>query len=229
MNLPIFAFGPLMRSLPVAALFLVILAASTLAAADPVADAKKALAGGSADEKRAALRALGSKDAGKDAEAYAVLISALEDRQAQEVAAATLAARSGESPSRSAFRPGADPKEIAAIWSNWFSIWQKKQEVEALKKKAEKKPELQPIATADTPTEATTSSDRGPRFDPKNDDLGRLARLSFTDGGSMLAYIRARRTDADGNLVSVQIIHRDGRGTETIDASLISRIDESAE
>ncbi len=61
---------------------------------------------------------------------------------------------------------------------------------------------------------------------PPPEDLGKLDRIIFKNGSNLLCYILTRRTDADGNLLSVRIVHPDGSGEETLAAAMIARIEE---
>jgi len=80
---------------------------------------------------------------------------------------------------------------------------------------------------AETPTEDAKPVEAKPvKISVNPDDLGRMDRIFLKSGGSMLCYIQSRRTDADGNLLSVRIIHPEGGGEEILPAALISRIDE---
>jgi hypothetical protein len=45
----------------------------------------------------------------------------------------------------------------------------------------------------------------------------------------LVGYIVNKRTDQDGNLISVRVVHRDQGGEETLSADLIARIDEDVE
>ncbi len=58
---------------------------------------------------------------------------------------------------------------------------------------------------------------------------GQLDRLFFTDGSILRCYVLTKRTDLEGNLTSVRIIHRDGGGEEIIDAAVVARIEEDIE
>ena len=203
-------------------------------ASDAVSDAQAALAGDNADDKHAAIRALGSKSAGSDATVIPLLISALNDRQAADQAARALSSRTGQTPPNGIYRSSQPPGELQAAWQKWYEAWKAKEELKALAKKLKDKDK--PVAAAPgaavggfaAPAADAPATPSAP-VEPVLDDLGKIARISLTDGGSLLCYIRSRRTDADGNLLSVQIVHRDGRGTETLSAGLISRIDENVE
>lgn len=61
---------------------------------------------------------------------------------------------------------------------------------------------------------------------PPPEDLGKLDRVIFKNGSNLVCYILTRRTDADGNLLSVRIVHPDGSGEETLAAAMIARIEE---
>ncbi len=50
--------------------------------------------------------------------------------------------------------------------------------------------------------------------------------MVFKNGSNLICYILTRRTDADGNLISLRIVHPDGSGEETLDAAMVSRIEE---
>ncbi len=201
------------------------------ASEDPVAKAQGLMASEDADAKRAAIRALGSKGAGNDEAALSLLVGALLDRQVGEAANNALASRTGERPANSNWGTGANPQRVQEAWSGWIERWKLKQKTAALDKKINPEPVAPSPVVASNSTPATSApvQVQGTRLDPALDDLGRVDRISFKDGGSLLAYVRSRRTDADGNLLSIQIVHRDGHGTETLNADLIARIDEDVE
>ena len=60
----------------------------------------------------------------------------------------------------------------------------------------------------------------------QEDTFGKLDRLFFTDGSILRCYIMTKRTDLNGQLTSLRIVHRDGGGEEIIDAAVIARIEE---
>lgn len=57
-------------------------------------------------------------------------------------------------------------------------------------------------------------------------DLGRLDRIVFKSGGSLVCYILSKRVNADGVLQSVRVVHQNNGGEEILAADLIARIDE---
>ena len=79
--------------------------------------------------------------------------------------------------------------------------------------------------TADAPGTATTTADAADDKKLVPDDLGSLNRVVFKNGSSLACYILTRRTDADGNLLTLRVVHPDGSGEETLDASLIARVE----
>ena len=57
-------------------------------------------------------------------------------------------------------------------------------------------------------------------------DLGRVDRIVFKTGGSLLCYILSKRSNSDGVLQSVRVSHLDDGGEETLSMDLIARIEE---
>ena len=202
-----------------------LLSASAFAADGPVAAFQAAMADNDAGAKKQAARALGAKDAGKDEEAYSALIGAIADRQAGEAAVSALQSRTGKTPVGGVYKAGDDPAKIQAAWQGWFDDWKKAQQIKKLEKKDEKKPAKPEAAVAAPGTKAAPASEKAVPPMPA-EDLGRLDRVIFVAGGSLLCYVQSKRTDADGKLLSVRVIHPDGSGEETITADLVSRIEE---
>lgn len=62
--------------------------------------------------------------------------------------------------------------------------------------------------------------------EPATSKYGKLDRLFFTDGSILRCYVVTKRTDLEGKLTSVKIIHKDGGGEEIIDAAVLARIEE---
>lgn len=73
---------------------------------------------------------------------------------------------------------------------------------------------------------ATAAAGRPRRELPPPEDLGKLDRVVFRNGSSLICYILTRRTDADGALVSLRVVHPDGTGEETLEAAMIARVEE---
>ena len=210
-----------MRTLLASLLF----STAVFAADTAVTNFQNAMSGNDAGAKKSAARALGSKDAGKDADVLPLLIGAIADRQAGEAATAALQARTGKTPVGGLYKNGQDPAVTQAAWQVWFEDWKKSQQIKKLEKKDEPKAEVEtkPVkeetTKPSTPSEATVPTAPAP-------DLGKLDRINFKSGGSLLCFIQSKRTDADGNLLSVRAVHPDGSGEEIIAADLISRIEE---
>lgn len=217
-----------MRFLPI------LLCAALCAAADNAAvDAyKKAMAGDNAYDKRDAIKALADKSIDDDT-ALPLLVQAVGDRQGHDPAVLALRARTGLTPpSRhgGSRYPGYPESDEAAAWQAWLADRAKDL---ALKKKIdnlEKKDAGVGKGTTPTDTPAETpapTAEAAPRI--PTDDLGKVDRIVYKSGRSLIAYVRSKRLDADGNLVSVRVVHRNGAGEEVIDASTIARIEEDIE
>ena len=200
-----------------------LLSTAVFAADSAVTNFQTAMSGNDAGAKKSAARALGSKDAGKDEDVLPILIGAITDRQAGEAATAALQARTGKTPVGGLYKASQDPAVTKAAWQVWFEDWKRSQELKKLEKKDDPKVVAKPKA-ADTPQSSTPTEVSVPTAPAQ--DLGKLDRINFKSGGSLLCFIQSKRTDADGNLLSVRAVHPDGSGEETIAADLISRIDE---
>jgi hypothetical protein len=202
-----------------------VLLSSAVFAADAVTTFQSAMTANDAGAKKSAARTLASKDAGKDVVVLPLLIAAITDRQAGEAATSALQARTGKTPVGGVYKVGQDPALTQAAWQLWFEDWKKTQELKQLAKKddpQEKTPEKP--ATVETPKGKAPTEASVPTAPAA--DLGKLDRINFKSGGSLLCFIQSKRTDADGNLLSVRAVHPDGSGEETIAADLISRIEE---
>lgn len=205
---------------------LLLLCAGLASAADAVAEAQTALAGNEAAAKKSALKALANKSAGDDAVVIPLLLGALADRQAGEAAASILRSRTGSSPKGGTWIPGKEEQTVKA-WTEWWATEQQKRQVQELQKKAKgtTKDKAQDVVPAKPEAEEKTEV-KAPRAVVLPDDLGKIDRIILKAGGSMLCYIQSRRTDAEGNLVSLRIIHPESGGEEILGADLISRVDE---
>jgi hypothetical protein len=189
---------------------------------------KQAINGDDGVAKREAIRALASKSAGDDWDILPLLVQATGDRQAQQWASEALQARTGLSkPSRGkggSGYPGFPTTDDGAGWSAWLTGWKKDNE----KKKPKAEEQVKPAASTSDSTEAAPVAIAPPPRIP-TDDLGKVDRIVYKSGRSLIAFVRAKRLDGDGNLVSVRVVHRDGVGEEVIDASVIARIEEDIE
>lgn len=212
-----------------AALLLTASAFTAAGAADsPMAAFQAAMAGDDATAKKQAIQALGAKGVGKDDEVYPALVAAIMDRQGGEAAALALQARSGKTPTDGMFRSGGDPAKVQRAWQVWLEDWKQAQKIKKLEKKEdEKKPGTPAAPTAQPAGDAqTTPPEQKAKPTLPPEDLGKLDRVIFKAGGSLLCYVQSKRTDVDGNLLSVRVVHPDGSGEETISADLLSRIEE---
>jgi hypothetical protein len=210
-----------------------LLCALALAAGESAAIAayKKAMAGDDAIAKREAINALVSKDAGSDDEVLPLLVAAVADRQGNEPAIRALRARTGLTPPAregASSYPGYPTGDAPADWQAWLSAratdMETKKKLETLTKKAEA-PAEQP---AEQPAEPEQAAVQPPPRIP-TDDLGKLDRIVYKSGRTLIGYIRSKRLDADGNLVSLRVVHSDGVGEEVVDAGVIARIEDDIE
>lgn len=189
---------------------------------------KAAMAGDDNTLKRDAIRGLVSKSAGDDWTVVPMLVQAMSDPRCVEWASEALQSRTGVSkPSRGKGGPGYPGFPVtndAAGWSTWLAGWKRDN---APKKQDEPKPAAKPAEAAaaeEAPAAAVAPPPRIP-----TDDLGRLDRIVYKSGRSLIAYVRSKRVDADGGLISVRVVHRDGVGEEVIDAAVIARIEDDIE
>lgn len=212
---------------------LLLLLSSFAGAADALAEAQAAMTGNDASAKKTAIRALGAKDAGSEEAAIGLLLGALSDRQAGEAAASALKARTGASPKGGVWMPGKEDQAIRA-WQEWWKTEQDRRRVDEMAKKAKEAEKAKAKAQAppegkpgdEKPADGKSAEAKPAKANVNPDDLGRMDRIFLKSGGSMLCYIQSRRTDADGNLISIRIIHPEGGGEEILPATLISRVDE---
>jgi hypothetical protein len=152
--------------------------------------------------------------------------------------------------------PGYPASDDASEWNNWLSARKKDKETqkkiaegekklkeleEAEKKKAAEGKDGKDGKEGEKPADGTASGGKdgeGKDGDGKDkpvaktpsyeapSDLGRLDRIVFKTGGSLVCYILSKRMNADGVLQSVRIVHQNNGGEETLAADLIARIDE---
>lgn len=191
---------------------------------------KSAMAGDDNTAKRDAIRGLVGKDAGSDWDIIPLLVQAAGTRQCEQWASEALQSRTGVTkPSRGKGGPGYPGFPVtddAAGWSAWLTGWQRDNQP----KKVEEKPAEKPVATTNGgEAEPTTEAPIAPPPRIPTDDLGKLDRIVYKSGRSLIAYVRSKRVDGDGALVSVRVVHRDGVGEEVVDASVISRIEDDIE
>lgn len=195
-----------------------------------IAEFKKAMAGDDGTAKKQAISALVSKDAGSDDEVLPLLVGAVADRQGNEPAIRALRARTGLTPparkGASAY-PGYPTGDSPADWQAWLAARTRDIEMKKRLDKIDKK--LDPVVEQ-KPVEAppeTAPVAPPPRI--PTDDLGKVDRIVYKSGRTLIAFVRSKRLDGDGNLVSVRVVHRDGAGEEVIDAAVIARIEEDVE
>ena len=217
------------------------------AADDSEAKAKfdQAFTKGESTDKKEALRAAQSLGKDQDDLAFELLIRGVSDRQVHDEAVMALRARTGLQPTlmnRGNGYPGYPASDDASEWNNWLG--QRKKEKDALKKTAENtaklkaleeaekkkaeakdgKPGETPVVEGGKPAEGDKPVAKPVHEQPS--DLGMLDRIVFKSGGSLVCYVLSKRTNADGVLVSVRVVHQNNGGEEILAADLIARIDE---
>ena len=196
--------------------------------ADALADFDTAMAGNDSAAKKKAIRGL--NNVSDDEAVYDRLVKALGDRQSRKSAVKALRSRSGLSPSEAGY-PTDDKVEAWAQWLNKKKEAKKaKAKIAALEKKAKeaeeaKKKEDQVTATDELSQDAAVA-EQSQAKDPFDGNYGRLDRIHFRDGTLLRCYILSKRTDLDGNLTSLVIMHRGGAGKEVLNANLVARIEE---
>lgn len=221
---------------------LLLLASAALGAAD-WDQAQRDLASDDFPVRRRGLEVIASeRDLDK---ALPALVGLVGDRQLGELAIQALRRRTGLSPAQGRGRnpgyPGYPTEDSSGAWSAWLrarnqaaadkAAQERLTELEAQMDAAEAAKAAEADAAADdkqaTDDEAAQPED-APGAAPRAEQraLGKLDRIFFRDGSILLAHVVTRRTDLDGNLTSVRIVHRDGGGEENIDAALIVRIEE---
>ncbi|MBA3708811.1 MAG: hypothetical protein H0W83_08345 [Planctomycetes bacterium] len=241
---------------PLAIVFTLALTAGRLLASDAVDNFTKAMAGNDSTEKRAAVQTLaGAPDdevvlpllvqAVADRQAGEAAILALRARTGLKPAV-----KRGQS-----HYPNYPSGDSPTDWSTWLAERGREKAQEKTVKDAEKmakeakktadkakkkadgkvgkdgKDDPKDPADQDSAEEPVKEpvEDASPKKHPIQaapEDLGKVDRIVFKNGSSLVCYILTRRTDADGNLLSVRVVHPDGAGEEILDAALIARIEE---
>ena len=216
----------------------------------------QAFAGGDATPKRESLRAVAALPKEMDDIVYRLLVQAVGDRQTHDDAVLALRARSGLQPTiynKGNGYPGYPNSDEPADWNAWLAARTKdKEQTKQLADQAKQLKDLEDKKKKDAKDKAggagcttdsgktadngkpstadagTTTESKTSTPEPPPNDLGKPSRIIFKNGGSLVCYVIFKRTDSDGVLQSVRIIHLDGGGEETLAADLIARIEESA-
>lgn len=143
----------------------------------------------------------------------------------------------------------------AAGWSSWLSAWKKANdekkkvaEIDKKTKELEKKAEDKTDKAKTDKTkdgkegeegkgEETAGKEGEEKEGDKSDknrtrtaevdvERGPICRVHFRNGGSKVYRLVAKRTDADGNLLSIRVSHSGDGGTEVLTADAIARLEE---
>jgi len=224
---------------------------AALPAADAVQKAIEELNSTDYADKKEALQVLQS--AGQDSVVMPVLIQAVGDRQVGRFAVTALRARTGLSPAAKRSANSGYPKypqeDSVAAWQAWYQAKieaeeqkAKIEELEESAKEKEEEAEKENAATDGSAEAGESDTDDGGgqaaagedgedgdgqgSAPAQSNDFGKLDRIFLKDGGILIAYVMTKRKDLQGKLTSVKIMHRGGAGEETLDASLIARIEE---
>jgi hypothetical protein len=211
-----------------------ILSCSLFAAEDAVANFKKAMSTQDQAEKKKAIQGLLALPAEQDDTVLTLLASAVGDRQASSSAVSALRSRTGMQPSAkrgSGGFPDYPPEDSSSAWNAWITARKADLDLKKAAKDIEKKLEkieqkIDPATDTSIPTDNESPNNRTVKNLPPPEDLGGLDRIHFVNGSTLIGYIVSKRTDAEGQLVSIRVVHRDAAGEESIAADLISRIDE---
>ena len=198
-----------------------------------VAAFNTAMGGQDFQAKKQAMQAL----AGDDSVVLPLLVQALNDRQVGEFALQVLRSRTGlAAPTNKRVGgpgyPGYPQDDSSSSWSGWLSDRTKAVEQEKLlkelKEKADKKPDETTAKPVDpnAPVDDPANPDKQPKAPVIDTDLGTIDRVILKSGGALMCYVLSKRTDADGNLISIRVAHPDGGGEEVLQADLIARLEE---
>ncbi len=230
-----------MRSMPTFLRFLCCLCCLSLFTVGSAADktlekAKKVLAGSDSAAKKAAVNSLAS--GGEDTDRIPALIAAMSDRQVGKFALEALERLTGLKPAvRSSGNPGYPgyPKtRDAGGWSGWWAAKQKEaadkakmEELEeAQKKAAEEAAAKEEAEGKEEEAEEDEAATVTKKVKPDHEKYGKLDRVIFKNGNSLMCYILSKQVDLDGNLTSIDIVHRNGGGQESLNANMISSYEE---
>jgi hypothetical protein len=129
-----------MRNFLLIALCALSLCPTASAEDDPVAKFQAAMQTQDSTAKKEAINALASKAVGSDDDIIPLLIQALSDRQASDMAVGALRARTGLAPASkkgAGGYPGYPASDTPAEWQAWLSARQKDKEQDAIKAKLE--------------------------------------------------------------------------------------------
>jgi hypothetical protein len=211
-----------------------------------VVDFNQAMGGGDSTAKREALRAVAALGKDFDDAVFKCLVAGTADRQTHDEAVMALRSRTGLSPgllNAGPGYPGYPISDSAADWATWLAARTKEKadkkqladQAAKIKDLEKKKDDKDKGKDGDKPDDQATAKGgdaaEGKKAAPAEQapsDLGKPSRIIFKNGGSLVCYVIFKRTDPEGVLQSVRIVHLDGGGEETLAADLIARIEESA-
>lgn len=220
---------------------LAISAPATHAADKTLENFKKAMSGNNAGDKKKAIAAMAS--GGEDELRLPALIKAINDRQVGKLALEAVERRTGLKPGlRSGTNPGYPgypTTRDAAGWSKWWSDKQAKEAEEARLKELEERAD----ETDEEIAQAAQDDENGEPDDEQGDGetetksvkkssksdhekYGKIDRIIFKNGNLLMCYIISKQVDLDGNLTSIDVVHKNGAGQESLDAKMISTFEE---
>jgi hypothetical protein len=198
----------------------------------------QALSGSDAGAKRTAMTAIIALGQDEDDAVYRLLVRAVSDPQTQEGAILALRARCAQSPhpyDRAPSNPSYLPLDTPADWNRWLAVRTQYQEREramadlARRLAALEKADASESKAATVSATASAGAERKPASaaTAPAGDPGRLSRIIFADGATVMGHILAMHRDTDGTVLSVEFIHHDGGGREVIPIDRIARIEDA--
>lgn len=203
-----------------------------------VAAFTQAFAGSDAAAKRTALTAIAAMGQDADDTVYPLLVQAVGDPQTQDVALLALHARCAQSPhpyDRAPSNPSYLPLDTPADWNRWLAVrTQYKEREKALADIARRLAALEKADARGTqPATASATASAGAEQKTAKagaapaSDLGKLSRIIFTDGATVVGHVIDLHRAADGTVLSVEFFHRDGGGREVIPIDRVARIEDA--
>jgi hypothetical protein len=198
----------------------------------------QAFSGSDAGAKRTALTAIAAMGQDADDTVYPLLVQAVGDPQTQDVAVLALRARTAQSShpyDRAPSNPSFLPLDSPADWNRWLAVrTQYKERERALADLARRLAALSKDDAGGTKTTtasatASAAAEQKPAKSgpPPPTDLGKLSRIIFTDGATVVGHVVDLHRAADGTVLSVEFFHRDGGGREVIPIDRVARIEDA--
>jgi hypothetical protein len=210
--------------------FIAILPASAaLYASDvgnPLERANQALASEDSDAKKVALRSLADRRVGDDDQVLPILVHAVGDRQAHDVAVAVLRQRTGLEPSPGlgvGGYPGYPESDTPEQWLAWLAARASERQTSFKLDALSHQIDQINARLAEPPPEVSEPPEERPESTsllPAPDE-GIPSVVELREGRRIVGNIVDRRVDDEGYLLSIDISHHNAGGLETITADRI--------